>query len=177
MSATAEVEEQETSQAEARGEGTYSLHAVLGQGSFGRIHLASWRRKYDAAVEFGPTDESSGLVNNANSCEARPGQFGETSPSTCAAGQDVMAAAAARGACAVCPDTPAGGGFGLLPGTQQCERCILLEEEGERGRERGVVGAGAPRLRALKSVCKRKVTEKGLVRHMETVSERYLCRV
>lgn len=37
----------------------------------------------------------------------------------------------------------------------------------------GGEGGGARlRLRALKSVCKRKVTEKGLVRHMETVSER-----
>ncbi|CAN0510532.1 unnamed protein product, partial [Ectocarpus sp. 12 AP-2014] len=29
--------------AEERGYGLYSLHAVLGQGTFGRIHLASWR--------------------------------------------------------------------------------------------------------------------------------------
>lgn len=170
-----EVEEQDNAEAEARGEGTYSLHAVLGQGSFGRIHLASWRRKCDAASGFGLTEESSGSTNDANSCEARPGQFGANYPSKCAAGQAAVAAAAARAAYAVCPVAPAGGGYGLLPGTQQCERCILLEEEGVGGGDRKVLEAGAPRLRALKSVCKRKVTEKGLVRHMETVSERCLC--
>ncbi|CAM9595435.1 unnamed protein product, partial [Ectocarpus fasciculatus] len=31
--------------AEARGYGLYSLHAVLGQGTFGRIHLASWQHR------------------------------------------------------------------------------------------------------------------------------------
>lgn len=173
MSAATEVEEQDNVEAEARGEGTYSLHAVLGQGSFGRIHLASWRRKCDTAAGFGLTEESSGSSNDANSCEPRPGQFGANYPSTCEAGQ--AAAAAARAAYAVCPVAPAGGEFGLLSGTQQCERCILLEEEGVGGGERRVLEAGAPRLRALKSVCKRKVTEKGLVRHMETVSERCLC--
>ncbi|CAN0097671.1 unnamed protein product [Scytosiphon promiscuus] len=50
------AEQERYDAAEARGYGLYSLHALIGQGTFGRIHLASWQHRgsglqYDASSE------------------------------------------------------------------------------------------------------------------------------
>lgn len=51
--------------------------------------------------------------------------------------------------------------------SEGCEAGVGLEVDGWRGTD----ASDSVRLRALKSVCKRKVTEKGLIHHMETVRE------
>ncbi|CAM9169297.1 unnamed protein product [Laminaria digitata] len=62
------------------------------------------------------------------------------------------------------------GARGFSVDTQRrCDRGCIAEEEEGWGWDGGENGPPEePRLRALKSVCKRKITEKGLVRHMET---------
>lgn len=154
--------------AEARGHGVYSLHAVLGQGSFGRIHLASWRGEGDDSWASCSSTESK------NECD---GSFGtHTHLRTASAGSFGKA----------CFQTEAE--FGQTRGDTtagQLQRQQGTTAARERHRDRPAaaqprgdqegVGEGwglEPRLRALKSVCKRKVTEKGLVRHIETVSGR-----
>lgn len=62
-----------------------------------------------------------------------------------------------------------GGSSGRNEAGRHHRSCLSEEEHWGGFGVEGVEGDQL-RLRALKSVCKRKVTEKGLVRHMETVS-------
>lgn len=186
---------------EARGYGAYSLHAVLGQGSFGRIHLASWRKEGDHPASLaGGSDNPSGEVgpgyrarlggadySSINggeiSCSAvtpglrgadggRPGGRRQRPPAGGGGGVVVRDSGSSGGSAGV--DYAGGRRRFSLDERRRCDGGCVMEEEGWGwdGRERAL----EPRLRALKSVCKRKLTEKGLVRHMETVSGRAFCR-
>lgn len=226
---------------ESRGRGTYSLHAVLGQGSFGRIHLASWRgndyasdvvrdtpaarpRDFLTSSKRRPDSRNERYANDNNLAS-----FGElhTSLTSFLTGQAQHrhvddAGAGASSATSASRTLPRGSlkmeEFGARFSSQGrsyirqrqpsprhpenpsfhrptpkilepfgagdeaaersrpldvgegCEAGIVLEDTGE------VADTGDPiRLRALKSVCKRKVTEKGLIHHMETVRKGSTC--
>ncbi|CAN0432802.1 unnamed protein product, partial [Ectocarpus sp. 12 AP-2014] len=197
--------------AEARGYGLYSLHAVLGQGTFGRIHLASWRHRggglaaaasSPASLEDRPSSRgggggAAGAGVGAGEIRARrttPRARYRISRAAAAAGEGLasealpvgFSGAAAAGAGTRRADghrtsrsirylagsgRPAGcnnnnGGSG---GRSDTRHRSLFSEDGEVWTgPRGEGGGARLRLRALKSVCKRKVTEKGLVRHVET---------
>ncbi len=211
--------------AEARGYGLYSLHAVIGQGTFGRIHLASWQHRgrgvdstaaSSAAPAAAAASFSRSLSSGGSSSSATGGGGGS--------GSDARGRAAEgeRESCRPSSSSPGStnsvSATSLAHGTSS--RSEASTPRGSRGAVGGVAGAGAGtratgrhrissstgsvrslfgsnggealqslfaeddgcwdgegegeggqlRLRALKSVCKRKVTEKGLVRHMETVS-------
>lgn len=180
----AAAEDERFDAAEAQGYGVYSLHAVLGQGSFGRIHLVSWQRGVDVSavsrslqgLNVADDDGGGRPTLPTTGC---PGSFGEGSLSALAAElQGALGGGAPegwRGKRAASQEWH----HSVSPSARHRRGCrssgsvdvppyASEEEEGSSGE----VGLQRPRLRALKSVCKRKVTEKGLVRHMETVSGR-----
>lgn len=169
--------------AEAMGQGMYSLHAVIGQGSFGRIHLASWRREDTEGLDGGPEAEIRGGGHFRDEAAAAPsseGGYREVSLSTVAAGiREALGAGGVGDALGARTrafwwrrrqrgfDSP-----GAL--SISCHGFANTREEecdGAGGDGVEVGGPGQPRLRALKSICKRKVTEKGLARHIQTVSD------
>ncbi|CAM9833819.1 unnamed protein product [Ectocarpus sp. 4 AP-2014] len=204
--------------AEARGYGLYSLHAVLGQGTFGRIHLASWRHRGGELAAAASSPAS--LEDRPSSLEDRPssrGGDGGAAGAGVGAGETrerrttprarlrIFRAAASAGEGSASEALPVGfrGAAAAGAGTRRADghrtsRSIrylagsgrsagrsnnnvssggrsdtrhrsLFSEDGEVWTGWAGEGGGARlRLRALKSVCKRKVTEKGLVRHMET---------
>lgn len=216
LAAAAEEERQQA--AEARGSGYYSLHAVIGQGSFGRIHLTSWRTEEEqSALLSSPPPVSSSSIERRSTDPARA-----TRPCR-GAGRSRTESAGSIREISTLPSYASDGRLGSPdrrgnPGRQTSSndaalnvaglgragsrrgdgpslpshsrrhsensetldtRCYeperMFDDEREWvGNERWEDGHGEeepdPRLRALKSVCKRKVTEKGLVRHVETVS-------
>lgn len=208
--------------AEARGYGLYSLHAVIGQGTFGRIHLASWQHRgggvdstatSSAAPAAAAASLSRALSSGGSSLgasggghsgggaggRAAEGERDRFRPNSSSPGStnSMTATSLAQGPSSRSEaSTPrgfrggaAGGGAGpratgrhrissstgsvrSLFGSNGGEalQALFAEDDGCWDGE-GDGGGGQLRLRALKSVCKRKVTEKGLARHMETVSD------
>lgn len=209
--------------AEARGRGTYFLHAVLGQGSFGRIHLASWRNSGEAPLVASPIYTGQMSTSNA----ATHNKAGDARVITVNSRQStqVSYARVAR----PCHGRISSNSSDTVTFVEECTVALMAmlgtTRARVRGRQRGLIsqqqrvpplppppppmmghrvmipaafgggneGAGYPpttiesigdsadqspwdddwggsRLRAVKSVCKRKLTEKGLCRHMETVS-------
>lgn len=170
--------------AEAMGQGMYSLHAVIGQGSFGRIHLASWRREDTEGLDGGPEAEIRGYGRFRDEAAAAPsseGGYREVSLTTVAAGirealgmggnEDTLGARTRGFWWRRQREFDSPGGL-----STSCHGFPSTWEEEFEGAGDGVKvgGSGQPRLRALKSICKRKVTEKGLARHIQTVSDRLL---
>lgn len=196
---------------ESRGRGCYSLHAVIGQGSFGRIHLASWRR-------FGDTNGVVNSTHNNNRNRNVGSSGGNPTLISLLAGrrqhQQQYSGSVTTPPTGISPQGSSemaelGASFGLraygyvrqrqpspmrawnlripvspstfvkprVDGAEPAESDRSLSA-GEGRRERiGLTEGGwrdsgdgeSIRLRAVKSVCKRKITEKGLMHHMETV--------
>eukprot|EP00752_Nemacystus_decipiens_P011872 g10529.t1 len=195
--------------AEARGYGLYALHAVIGQGTFGRIHLASWQHKggvVDSAAPStatGPpvTETSTGSLSAEGGSSSSGGGGGDGGSAGGmpfegriggAEGKDAReschtrsSSRASTSTAAIFPqDSCSSGAFGVGMGAIAPRRCrgstistrsllypaAAFGIDGNEGWAgwAGEGGGSQLRLRALKSVCKRKVTEKGLARHMET---------
>ena len=203
------AEQERYDAAEARGYGLYALHAVIGQGTFGRIHLASWQHKggglgVDSAdpsaaspaaetstgslsAEGGASSVSGGGGGGGAGGMPLGGGEGKGARESCHSRSSSCASTTT--AAILAQDSPSSGAFAVGTGARAPRRrrysstisssSILYPAAafGIDGSEGWVEWAGEGggaqlRLRALKSVCKRKVTEKGLVRHMETVSDR-----
>lgn len=230
---------------EARGQGTYLLHAVLGQGSFGRIHLASWREDDGGSRHSGETrrrrrngeavprrsnvsndrgDLNSGWGTRTTNSRFRHDDAGAVSlaisdrkfhddsfsmtgfgASVAEFGQTVRHWARSyvhprplpsQSAKSTCVEQHSGAerphasfhpawhfADKLGPGDEAAGSSGSWRVAGGKPRVNGDEGnddwsdgdeeedSGSLWLRVLKSVCKRKVTEKGLTRHMETVRD------
>lgn len=210
----------EADASEAKGRGTYSLHAVLGQGSFGRIHLASWRASGEGPLRGGgghpvPAPRAFAPCKGANRAGAavgprrqqtasqRPRRATPSSVSRVAGrvslldslGMTSFVEDCSGALLAVLGETRLRHRLGNPSQTPQLEALLPPSPPSPRpplaGPSEGDEGGGFPqrsgvfdaragdawrwdppaprRLCAIKSVCKRKVTEKGLSHHMETV--------
>lgn len=207
------AEQERYDAAEARGYGLYALHAVIGQGTFGRIHLASWQHRGGGVDSAAPSTaapaaatSSRSLSTEGSSSRAGGGAGGRPSagglegeggtgaresghPSSYYAGADSTTTAELSGQASshLSGALAMGAGAAAAAGPRATRRhrdsrtvrsrsaLYPAAAMGISGNEEwagyGERGGAQLRLRALKSVCKRKVTEKGLVRHMETVSD------
>lgn len=166
----------------------------MGQGSFGRIHLTSWQREEAQPAVFSietPNDRDDARENPTLSRNFRREGVWEASLSAAVPGGGVSGTLA-RGSersrqqgrlatmrgemprnlqASLHRKTSSSSSSRKLEARRCCDQGRVSGGGGEGlNREWERLGSNEPRLRALKSVCKRKVTEKGLVRHVETVS-------
>lgn len=177
---------------ENRGRGCYSLHAVLGQGSFGRIHLASWRGFEDAnggVVDGTPTPRFHDVITSSSrplNHHTNRNRNGSSTDGNSTLGS--LLSGRRRRQRQPSPTRTWNLRIPLSPSTfvkphvggDEPAKSDSSRSAGEgRGERVGSVdgswkdsgGGESIRLRAVKSVCKRKITEKGLMNHMETVRD------